>query len=232
MPQVEKLKTFSKSAFIFDLDGTLFDSATQISDAVNSTRTILGYLPLTLFEARKLIGLPAEALFSDLKLESLALERAVKAFRIALSKLVRQRNPIYPGALHLLSDLRARGAFIGVATSKPQELAELVITHSELNGLFNYIQGTGELRPKPYPDTIVACLEHANSTHGVMIGDRVEDILAGNRAGVMTIGVSQSAHSSKQLLEAGAQYVFKSLEDLYLGIDKLPEGRVWTREVL
>ena len=232
MPQVEKSKTFSRSAFIFDLDGTLFDSATQISDAVNSTRTILGYLPLTLFEARKLIGLPAEALFNDLKLESSALERAVSAFRTSLSKIVRQGNPIYPGALHLLSHLRARGAFIGVATSKPQELAELVISHSELRGCFDFVQGTGPLRPKPNPDTIVACLEHANLTHGYMIGDRVEDILAGNRAGVMTIGVSQSTHSTEQLLEAGAQHVFKTLEDLYLGIDKLPEGSVWTREVL
>ena len=231
MPQVEKRKTFSKSAFIFDLDGTLFDSATQISDAVNSTRTILGYLPLTLFEARKLIGLPAEALFSDLKLEIPALERAVKAFRISLSKIVRQGNPIYPGALNLLIDLRARGAFIGAATSKPQELAELVILHSELNGLFDHIQGTGRLRPKPHSDTLVACLQRANLDYGVMIGDRTEDILAGSRVGVMTIGVTQSTHTSSMLFEAGAQHVFKSLEDMYLGIDKLPEGRVWTREV-
>jgi phosphoglycolate phosphatase-like HAD superfamily hydrolase len=232
MPQVEKLKIFSQAAFIFDLDGTLFDSATRILEAVNSTRTSLDYPPLTILEARKLIGLPADALFSDLMLERPALERAVDSFRIALAKIVILGNPVYPRALELLTELRSRGAFIGVATSKPQALAELVITNSELDGLFDHIQGTGPLRPKPHPDTIFACLERADLARGVMIGDRIEDVLAGNEAGVMTIGIAQSTHTSQELFEAGAQHVFKTLEDLYLGIDKLPIGSAWNDEVL
>jgi phosphoglycolate phosphatase len=232
MPQVAESRTFSQSVYIFDLDGTLFDSASQIASAVNATRTVLGYPQLTILEIRELIGLPAEELFGDLNLQSDALIQGVKAFRMALAEAAKKENAIFPGAFNLLNDLREKGAFIGVATSKPQELAELVILHSELNGLFDHIQGTGHLRPKPHPDTIVACLEHAKLDFGVMVGDRTEDILAGNLAGVTTLGVAQSTHTPEMLLEAGAKHVFKSLKEMYLGIDELPLGSVWNREVL
>lgn len=231
MPQSTELKRFGRSVFVFDLDGTLFDSAVQISSAVNSTRKALGYPPLSFHVARTLIGLPAEELFGDLELGRSALEDAVIAFRIALTKSVTQGNPLFPRSVDLLIELRKRGAFIGAATSKPQELAELVIANSELNGLFDHIQGTGRLRPKPNPDTVVACLKRANLDYGVMVGDRTEDILAGNRAGLMTVGVTQSTHTSKMLTAAGAHHVFNSLEDLYLGIDKLPLESAWIREV-
>ena len=231
MTQPPELRLFGQSAFIFDLDGTLFDSAAQISSAVNLTRRALEYPPLSLHLARTLIGLPAEELFGDLELERGALEDAVIAFRIALAQSVRQGNPLFLGSADLLIELRKRGAFIGAATSKPQELAELVIAHSELNGLFDHIQGTGRLRPKPNPDTIVACLKRANLDYGVLVGDRTEDIMAGSRAGLMTVGVAQSTHTPKMLRDAGAHHVFKSLEDLYLGIDKLPLESAWIREV-
>ena len=231
MSKVPELKMFSQSAYIFDLDGTLFDSANQICSAVNSTRKVFGYPPLAFHKARKLIGLPAEELFGDLNLERATLERVVDTFRMDLAKKVRQGNPLFPRSYDLLSKLRGGGAFIGAATSKPQELAELVIFNSELNGLFDHIQGTGMLRPKPHPDTIVACKENSGLERVVMMGDRVEDILAGNRAGVLTIGVAQSTHTTKMLFEAGAHHVVKSLRDLYLGIDKLTLESEWKREV-
>lgn len=231
MSKAPELKLFSQSAYIFDLDGTLFDSATQICSAVNSTRKVFGYPPLAFHKARKLIGLPAEELFGDLNLERSTLERVVDTFRIDLAKKVRQGNPIFPGSYDLLIKLRGGGAFIGAATSKPQELAELVVFNSELNGLFDHIQGTGVLRPKPHADTIFACIERSGLERVVMIGDRIEDILAGNRAGIVTIGVAQSTHTPKMLFEAGAHHVFESLRDLYLGIDKLPLESVWNREV-
>jgi phosphoglycolate phosphatase len=232
MPKEPRCKNFSEVAFIFDLDGTLFDSSTQICTAVNATRKTLGHIPLTVFEAQRLIGLPAEALFGDLSLENADLQLAVKDFRSELVQNIKQGNPIFPRASDLLDSLRIRGAYIGVATSKPQELAELVITHSELDGLFDHIQGTGPLRPKPHPDTILACLDRSNLSQGVMIGDRVEDVLAGNAAGVMTIGIAQSTHSTMELFEAGAHLVYKTLEDLYLGIDMLPIESAIHNEVL
>lgn len=231
MPLDLNLKLFRQTAFVFDLDGTLFDSATQICSAVNSIRIALDYPPLTFHEAHNLIGLPAEELFADLNLDRGALEDAVSAFRILLVKSVKQGNPTFPRSLDLLMELRKRGAFIAAATSKPQDLAELVIAHSELNGLFDHIQGTGRLRPKPHSDTIVACLQRASLDYGVMIGDRTEDILAGNLAGVMTVGITQSTHTSKMLFDAGAHRIFNSLEDVYLGIDKLPLESAWIREV-
>jgi phosphoglycolate phosphatase len=231
MSKAPELKLFGQSAYIFDLDGTLFDSATQICTAVNSTRKVLGYPPLAFHKIRKLIGLPAEELFGDLNLESATLERVVNTFRIDLTKEVRQENPLFPGSYDLLSKLKGGGAFIGAATSKPQELAELVIFNSELNGLFDHIQGTGMLRPKPHADTILACIERSGLKRAVMIGDRIEDILAGNIAGIVTIGVAQSTHTPKMLFEAGAHHVFKSLLDLYRGVDKLPLESVRNREV-
>lgn len=158
MSQPPESMLFGQSAFIFDLDGTLFDSAVQISSSVNSTRSALGYPLLSFHVAQTMIGLPAEELFGVLCLDRDTLVDAVKAFRILLASAVRQGNPLFPREF----DLRRKGAFIGAATSKPQELAELVISHSELNGLFDHIQGTGRLRAKLYADSIVACLLRAS----------------------------------------------------------------------
>jgi len=130
-------------------------------------------------------------------------------------------NTTYPKANHLLKTIREAGHVAGVATSKPQYLAEAVIANSSLSGYLMEIHGTGTARPKPAPDVVLNCLRSLGVSEAFMIGDRVEDIAAGMAAGVRTIGIAQTVFSKDDLLIAGADYVYTSLSELALDLENL-----------
>ena len=212
----------SKSrAFIFDLDGTLFDSSEQILRAANAARNLHNHPHLSKDRADKAIGLEASELFSDLPITQTEASDLVREFRDALHKEVQLGNNTYPKATDLLRTIQEAGHVTGVATSKPQYLAEAVVTNSPLGVYVREIHGTGPARPKPEPDVVLNCFRALGVSKAFMIGDRVEDISAGIAAGVKTIGIAQTIFSKDDLLSAGADYVYTSLSELALDFENL-----------
>jgi phosphoglycolate phosphatase len=211
----------SAKGFIFDLDGTLFDSSTQILRAANAARTMHKHPNLSKERADLVIGLEASELFSDLGMTKLEVSKIVEEFRDALHKEVLLGNVTYPNATHLLRTIRQSGHVLGVATSKPQYLAEAVVANSSLRDFVSEIHGTGPARPKPRPDVVLNCLRALGVTKAFMVGDRVEDIFAGMAAGIRTIGIAQTVFSKDDLLNAGADYVYTSLSELTLDLKNL-----------
>jgi HAD superfamily hydrolase (TIGR01549 family) len=207
--------------FIFDLDGTLFDSSEQILRAANLARDIYNQPKLSKDRADLVIGLEASELFSDLPLDPAEVSEIVNRFRDALHKEVLLGNNTYPKATDLLRTIQEAGHVTGVATSKPQYLAEAVVANSPLGVYVREIHGTGPARPKPEPDVVLNCFRALGVSKAFMIGDRVEDISAGIAAGVKTIGIAQTVFSKDDLLIAGADYVYTSLSELALDFENL-----------
>jgi phosphoglycolate phosphatase len=207
--------------FIFDLDGTLFDSSEQILRAANLARNSYSQPKLSKERADLVIGLEASELFSDLPLSPTEVSALVKEFRDSLLEEVLLGNTTYPKATNLLKTIQEAGHVAGVATSKPQYLAEAVIANSPLRGYIIEIHGTGKARPKPEPDVVLNCVRSLGVSEAFMIGDRVEDIAAGIAAGVNTIGIAQTIFSKDDLLIAGADYVYTSLSELALNLENL-----------
>lgn len=198
---------------IFDLDGTLFDSSSQIAKAVDSTRKKFGLEQLPTGYSTALIGLPAIRHFDDFEGPYEEKMKLVSDFRRNLMHEIEVENVIFPGVLRLLDNLRERGYFLSVATTKPSYLAEWTIKHSKLHGHFQHIQGTDEFKPKPDPEVILRCMRNVGQATTFMFGDREEDVIAANAAGAVSVGVAQSTHSTEVLAAAGAVYVFKSFVD-------------------
>ena len=219
--QSKYLRPANLRAFIFDLDGTLFDSSTQILRAANGARKLYNLPNLSKERADLAIGLDAHELFTDLSLTQLEISELVATFRDALHKEVLQENKTYPKATQLLKAIHQSGHVSGVATSKPQYLAEAVVTNSPLSDFLTEIHGTGPARPKPEPDVVLNCFTALGVSRAFMIGDRVEDIAAGMAAGVRTIGIAQTVFSKDELLNAGADYVYTSLSELTLDLEIL-----------
>lgn len=215
------MTTRNAKGFIFDLDGTLFDSSEQILRAANLARDIYNQPKLSKDRADLVIGLEASELFSDLPLNPAEVSEIVNEFRDALLQEVLSGNTMYPKATHLLKTIQEAGHVAGVATSKPQYLAEAVIANSPLRGYVLQIHGTGPARPKPEPDVVLNCVRSLGVSEAFMIGDRVEDIEAGMAAGVKTIGISQTVFTKGELLIAGADYVYNSLNELALDLENL-----------
>jgi phosphoglycolate phosphatase len=156
----------SKSrAFIFDLDGTLFDSSEQILRAANAARNLHNHPYLSKERADQAIGLDAFELFSDLPLTQAEASDLVREFREALHKEVLLGNSTYPKATDLLRTIQEAGHVTGVATSKPQYLAEAVVANSPLGVYVREIHGTGPARPKPEPDVVLNCFVLLNQLY-------------------------------------------------------------------
>jgi phosphoglycolate phosphatase-like HAD superfamily hydrolase len=221
----------SAKALLFDLDGTIIDSFSQIAKAANLTRNLHGFEEIAESSLIELIGLPAENLFKDL--EGLDVKSLVKCFRSELNKLISRSNTEFPFALQFIKLSRLEGFKIGVATSKPQPLANNVIKNSIFLPEVDHIAGTEPLRPKPHPDVIESCLEAFDTRSALMFGDRPEDLVAAKNAGIPSVGIAQGAFSIDALLDAGASCAYSSFEVLYQKVNDCEGGiRDFFRELL
>ena len=210
-----KINWRSFDAIIFDLDGTLVDSLDQIERSLNVTRANFGYEKTPEDQVFSKLGLPIRHLFSDLDMSQSKQDEFICFFREELSRQISISNQLYSYVPNLIELIRGYNLKIGIATSKPTRLAEMVIANSEIRGMIHFIQGTDDFPPKPDPEVIQRCMSALKSEKAIMVGDRKEDVLAASAAGIPAIGIAQSAHSENSLIETGAKLTFKRIDLLY-----------------
>jgi phosphoglycolate phosphatase len=207
---LEDLVILNSFAWLFDLDGTLVDSATQIGVSINYARREFGFHDLSPSAIEELVGLPITYFLRDIELSKTEEQELILRFREVLEVEILLKNQVFPGVKEFLIKLRNREYRLGIATSKPTYLAEMVIKNSSLNNLFNVIQGTENFPPKPDPTCIQKAMEILKTKDAIMVGDRTEDIQAANAAGISSIGIAHSFHNKQALEEAGAMHAFDS----------------------
>lgn len=199
---------------VFDLDGTLVDSATQILTALNQacSESDLEHMSKDLFDQK--LGLPINSIISHLKLSSTQENKLISSFRTKLQIQIEESNKLFPGVEEFLQYAKELGHPTAVATSKPTYLAKLVVRNSPLNHYIDFVQGTDNFPAKPQPDVILKCLENFNTKKATMFGDRIEDMLSASAAGITSVGIAQGFHSPFDLLSAGAKFVFEDFRGL------------------
>lgn len=205
----------ASSIVIFDLDGTLIDSKKQIYDAMSLARKSLGMIDITEEFIGQQLGLPVRHLIPEQDLGQDFIDGLVLEFRRYLKIAILKHNEVFPGAIELINVLRANGLKIGIATSKPQLQAELVVHKSPLKGLIDFIQGTDNFPPKPNPEVIKKVLETFLNPTAIMIGDRIEDLEAANASGIPSVGIAQSAHDEETLTLHGARLTYADMQEAF-----------------
>jgi len=206
-----------RATLIFDLDGTLIDSFEQILQCCKKVRKRLKMPYMTDSDIKALIGLPAVNLFCDDP--GIKVEEAVQLFRSELKIEICSGNKLFPGVETLLNKLRAKDINIAIATSKPHELALLVVKNSRLDELVDYVQGIDGFPAKPDPAVINRCQDALPAKKFSMIGDRIEDIVAGQKAGCYSIGIAQGFSGETDFQKVGAHETFLSIEELSNNLD-------------
>ena len=210
-------------AVVFDLDGTLTDSAPGI---MASARYALETMRLPVppeATLRSFLGPPLAESF--MRYCGMSHEQAVEAtghYRDMYNAKGWLENQVYPGIRPLLSALRQAGVRLSVATGKPQEASIKILTHFGLAGMFDSIIG-------PQANDYLASKKDLISLslggfHGraVMIGDRDIDIYGAKQAGIDSIGVAYGYGSREELRDAKPAAIIVSVDELYelLGISK------------
>ncbi|MDQ3070809.1 MAG: HAD hydrolase-like protein, partial [Acidobacteriota bacterium] len=167
----------------FDLDGTLTDSCEGITRCINHALLAAGRPEEPDDRLRGMIGQSLTRIFGALmdRPDDAAVDRAIAAYRVRFDEIGIFENRVYPGIVDALASLQSAGHRMRVVTAKPAPAATRVIAHFDLARLFDGIHGPALTdRGCDKADLLGAALEAAGAqpARALMIGDRVDDMLA------------------------------------------------------
>jgi phosphoglycolate phosphatase len=172
---------------VFDLDGTLIDSAPDIHAAACRMLEAVGRPPVTLAQARGFVGrgaatFVARALAATGGADAATQARALEAFHAAYHAQGATLTVVFPGAREALAALRDGGARVGLCTNKPEAVTLTALDELGLSPLFDAVVGAGALPLKPAPDMLLACFDRLGG-RGLFVGDSETDAATAEAAG-------------------------------------------------
>lgn len=186
---------------IFDLDGTLIDSAPDLHAAVNRMLGDLGLAPLSLPEVRRMVGDGAGALISRVLaargVDPALQPQALRAFLSCYAEDPVKHTKVYPGVREALVRLGEAGLGLSLCTNKPEAPTREVLKRLELASHFVQVVG-GDTFPfrKPDPRVLQHLLGDTPAQQAVLVGDSEVDAATASAAGMPFVLVSYGYHRS------------------------------------
>ena len=182
------------TTLIFDLDGTLADSADCIVTSMHLVANHFGWAPVSDKSIRNLIGKSLSVMFPALyNTPNDKLQAAIDRYRVEYVRLTKTEEKLFDGIIPLLQNLQTMGFNMAIATGKNQAGAEHACKRLGLTPYFDSIHGILPGTPgKPDPAVLVRAMEALGSTPqtSVMIGDTIYDMQLAQAVGVRAIGVA------------------------------------------
>ncbi len=203
------------SHLIFDLDGTLVDSASEIHSAAVHVADLHGIRVPTLDYIRSMTGSPPRIFFIEHGCDESTADQLVSEFRAHLADYAGNPACVFPDVLPLLQWLTDMSVSISLATTKPTELASCLLERYGLARYISHVQGTDPPHQhKPHPDILYACMQRSNASTTAMVGDTIFDVHAAHNAGIDSIAVCTGAHGPEQLADAMPSYLIQQLSQV------------------
>ena len=208
------------TAVLFDLDGTIVDSAPGITATLAHTLEAMGEPIPTPAELLAWVGPPIMDSFRDLG--GFSLEESHRALEIYRQKYILEGvfdAKVYTGVEHVLRAISEARIPLSLATSKPETPATLVLEHYDLAHYFDELTGASDDEKRSKKADVVAealrrlAANDADLSRPVMIGDRIHDIEGAAANGIPTIYVTWGYGSPAEV--AGAVAVVDTPEQLF-----------------
>jgi phosphoglycolate phosphatase len=201
--------------YLFDIDGTLLDSARDICGAVQQVLDTTPCPPQTFDFLRGYIGLHLIDLFQDVLPGSTPeqIEAFIDQYRTLYRARGHKLTSVYPGVAEALAALGGRK---GTATTKGTPTTRLVLEQFGLLPYFEHVQGTDGFPAKPAPDVLHAAMAAMNvrPEECLFVGDSAADMEAGKRAGVKTCAVRYGYGVEEKLAAHAPDYWISDLREL------------------
>ena len=218
-PDAPTTVTRTWTCVLFDLDGTLTDSAPGITASLARTFEELGLPVPTPAELVEYVGPPLlDSLQSMAGFDEAGARAALMVYRADYAANGAFDSAVFPGIRGLLQRLRTAGIPLAVATSKPEAQATRILEHFELAQYFDVIAGATEDESRSTKADVVAeALRRLAELgvpldHTVMVGDRAYDVQGAGEHGIPTILVEWGYGSPAEA--AGAIAVVHSADQL------------------
>ncbi len=209
-------------AVIFDLDGTLMDSAPDIAIGLNRTFAENDFATFTLEEVRLMIGGGALKLIEraleaqSVELEETQVQNLLARFVEIYAASAAVETTLYPNVSEVLTLVKNQGRIVGLCTNKPEEITHIVLDAFQIADKFDgIIGGRAEFKRKPDPGSLRHLLNElgVQPSEALLIGDSGADVGAA-RALEIPVYIMSYGYSKIPAGELGADGVLDDLMDV------------------
>jgi len=207
-----------------DLDGTLIDSAPDLSDAINNMLAALGQQQYPQIAVQQWVGngvvmLIKRALTGQMEpaADPENLAEALALFADLYEAHVFERSIIYPGVMDGLLQLKEKGFKLACITNKIKRFTQPLMTKTGMAGYFDFIVcGDSFARMKPDPLPLLKTAEYFDiePAQAVMVGDSINDMRAGRSAGFKTALVPYGYAGKYSIKDLNADYQIRTIVEL------------------
>lgn len=210
------------SCILFDLDGTISDPKQGICGCVQYALRSFGIEEPELDRLEPFIGPPlSESFMKYYNFTAEQAQEAVEKYRERFSVTGKYENVLYPGMGALLHDLKASGATLAIASSKPTVYVEDILVHFGIREYFDIVVGSELDGRRVHKEEVVTEVLSQFAARGesdpdkmVMIGDRSFDVEGAKAIGAHCIAVSYGYAQPGELENAGAEIIVRDVEGL------------------
>lgn len=223
----------SFSSLLFDLDGTLVDTAPDLINALNHVFTEKKLSPVPSELVRPYVGLGALAMLQQgfqhqgIKVEEAQLTEAHGVFRAYYEENICVESKAYDGVWDIITAFHDEGYKLSVCTNKPEYLAVALLNQLGLSRYFSAICGSDTVpNRKPHRDHLAVTTERAGTSLecSVMIGDASPDVDAARNASIPIIGLDYG-YSTIAMADLAPDILLSSFADLPEALKRLSSVR-------
>ncbi len=202
------------NAVIFDLDGTLTDSAPGIMACTRYALEKLNRPALDEATLRRFMGPPlAESFMIHCGMNAEEAQAATEVYRERYIPIGWQENAVFAGIRHLLKSLKEQGVYLAVATGKPEKTSLKILEHFHLLQYFDAVAGPRDSDLHADKAALIGRVLPGGK-RAVMIGDTVVDIKGAKQAGIDSVAVLWGYGENADLLAAKPTHVAENMTEL------------------
>jgi HAD superfamily hydrolase (TIGR01509 family) len=212
-------------AFLFDLDGTLTDTAYEHVVAWSDALKSVG-ISIPSWKIHRRIGMSGQSLMRQVmrqhKHRKVNLEKLEGKHAALFERRIQHVRPL-PGAEELLRHLTQRGVSWAIATTGSRAQTKRLLQGLRIPPNTKVVTGDDVEKAKPSPEIFVTAAERLNVPieHCIVIGDSVWDMLAAGRRRALGVGVLSGGYSQAELEQSGAFRVYADPADMLEHIEDL-----------
>lgn len=203
--------------YLFDFDGTIAETGEGIRKSVAYSLEKMGFLVPDKSVLDQFIGPPLHYGYVHfIGMTEAQAEQAVALYRERYVKTGLFESYLYPGMKDLLRTLKNRGAYVAVASGKPEVMLRTLADYFDLNGCLDAIAGI-TLDTKSADKQVLirrALPEGADPGRVCMVGDRCFDIDAAKALGMAGIGAGYGYGLAGELEKSGADRIFEDVQSM------------------